>query len=159
MIVNDMNEGAGGTFDNEDRLPRVPLPTIADSCALFLEWCAPLLTAEQLAETEAAVAEFQRPDSPAHTLQAALAEYDATPGVRSWLDTFWPRRYLGRRDRIALNANFFFLFNDSGQSQLDHAATLIAGTVAYKGMIDEEKMPPVVQRGVPQSMLQHQYLF
>ena len=33
-----------------------------------------------------------------------------TPGVGSWLDTFWPYRYLGRRDRIALNANFFFLF-------------------------------------------------
>lgn len=147
------------TFGNEDRLPRVPLPTLEQSCERFLEWCGPLLTAGELAATESAVALFLRPDGPARKLHAGLEQYDAGDGVHSWLDTFWPYRYLGRRDRIALNANFFFLFEDSEQGQVDRAAALIAAAVNYKLMIDEQRLAPAVQRGRPLSMEQNKYLF
>ncbi|MFJ7215786.1 choline/carnitine O-acyltransferase [Amycolatopsis sp. NPDC098790] len=145
------------TFGNEDRLPRVPVPTLEDSRRRLLEWCAPLLTPDELAETEAALAEFIAGPGPG--LQAALEEYDRSPGVRSWLDTFWPYRYLGRRDRIALNANFFFLFQDSPLGQVERAAELTASAVDYKLKLDDERVPPVLLRGTPQSMVQHQYLF
>src|ERR1700760_1663867 len=102
------------TFGNEDRLPRVPLPVLRDSCDRFLAWCAPLLTDEQLAATEKAVAHFAAPGGPGETLHAALADYDASAGVHSWLDAFWPYRYLGRRDRIPPHANIFFLFPAAG---------------------------------------------
>ncbi|WP_069162626.1 choline/carnitine O-acyltransferase [Nocardia altamirensis] len=154
------------TFAAEDHLPRVPLPTLEASCDRFLEWCAPLLSAEQLAETEAAVADLLRADGPGRTLHAALAEYDATPGVGSWLDQFWPSRYLGRRDRIALNANFFFLFRDdtplaasTGATQVDRAAGIISAAVDYKLALDVEAIPPVTQRGQQLSMWQNKYLF
>lgn len=147
------------TFAQEDSLPRVPLPTLEASCERFLAWCAPLLTADQLAVTEAEVTAFLRADGPGRVLQAALEEYDATEGVHSWLDTFWPYRYLGRRDRIALNANFFFLFKDSGRPQVERAAGLVAGAVNYKRRLDQGLIPPVVQRGVPQSMVQNKFLF
>ena len=150
------------TFANEDHLPRIPLPTLAETCDRFLTWCAPLLTPDQLAETTAAVTAFLQ--GPGPTLHAALAEYDAAPGVHSWLDTFWPYRYLGRRDRIALNANFFFLFEDSNVSeteraQLDRAAHLIAAALEYKRRLDDELIPPVLQRGQPLSMEQNKFLF
>ncbi|MGW4528998.1 choline/carnitine O-acyltransferase [Amycolatopsis sp. NPDC004378] len=145
------------TFGNEDRLPRVPVPTLEDSRRRFLEWCAPLLTPDELAETETALAEFVA--GPGPELQAALEEYDRTPGVRSWLDTFWPYRYLGRRDRIALNANFFFLFRESSLGQVERAAELTAAAVDYKLKLDDELVPPVLLRGAPQSMVQHKYLF
>ncbi|HEX5402582.1 MAG TPA: choline/carnitine O-acyltransferase [Pseudonocardiaceae bacterium] len=147
------------TFGNDESLPRVPLPTLADSCRRFLEWCAPLLTEDELAHTESAVADFLAPDGPGHELQAALVEYDRSPGVHSWLDTFWPYRYLGRRDRIALNANFFFLFQPSSLGQDERAAELIASAVDYKLKVDDELVPPVIVRGVPQSMVQHRFLF
>ncbi|MCB5909664.1 choline/carnitine O-acyltransferase [Streptomyces pinistramenti] len=160
---------AGSTFAQEDSLPRVPLPTLEESCERFLAWCEPLLTADERAATEAEVAAFLRPGGPGRTLQAALAGYDTTDGVHSWLDTFWPYRYLGRRDRIALNANFFFLFRDPAPSRsqssppasaaLDRAAVLIAGAVDYKRRLDRETIPPVVQRGRPQSMEQNKFLF
>ncbi|MFF3688344.1 choline/carnitine O-acyltransferase [Streptomyces sp. NPDC002187] len=150
---------AGTTFSLEDSLPRVPLPTLEASCARFLAWCAPLLTADERAATEAEVAAFLEPDGPGRVLHAALEEYDATEGVHSWLDTFWPYRYLGRRDRIALNANFFFLFQDSGRAQVERAAGLIAGALDHKRQLDQELVPPVVQRGVPQSMVQNKFLF
>ncbi|MET7615340.1 choline/carnitine O-acyltransferase [Streptomyces sp. NPDC005408] len=137
----------------------MPLPTLEASCERFLAWCAPLLTADERAATEAEVAAFLRPDGPGRVLHAALEEYDSTEGVHSWLDTFWPYRYLGRRDRIALNANFFFLFQDSGQAQVERAAGLIAGALNYKRQLDQGLIAPVVQRGTPQSMVQNKFLF
>ncbi|MEV5540012.1 choline/carnitine O-acyltransferase [Saccharopolyspora shandongensis] len=159
MTLNSSETWSTSTFGNEDRLPRVPLPTLAESCERFVEWCAPLLDEDELAATEAAVRAFQSPGSPAHALQAALERYDAEEGVRSWLDTFWPYRYLGRRDRIALNANFFFLFRESAQEQVERAAGLIAAAVDYKQLLDAEAIPPVVQRGQPHSMEQQKFLF
>ncbi|MFJ2471836.1 choline/carnitine O-acyltransferase [Streptomyces sp. NPDC087659] len=150
---------APSTFAHEESLPRVPLPTPEASCERFLAWCAPLLTADELAATEAEAAAFLRPGGPGRTLHAALEEYDATEGVHSWLDTFWPYRYLGRRDRIALNANFFFLFRDGDEGQCERAAGLIAGALHHKGLLDREQLPPVVQRGVPQSMVQNRFLY
>lgn len=159
MIVHTSQELSPLTFGNEDRLPRVPLPTLEESCERLLEWCGPLLTASELAATESAVASFLRPDGPARKLHAGLERYNASDGVHSWLDTFWPYRYLGRRDRIALNANFFFLFEDSVQGQVDRASQLVAAAVNYKLMIDGQRVPPAVQRGRPLSMEQNKYLF
>jgi carnitine O-acetyltransferase len=147
------------TFGNDDRLPHVPLPTLEDTCARFLEWCAPLLTVDELATTESAVAAFLEPTSPARTLHAALAEFAASPGVHSWLDLFWPYRYLGRRDRIALNANFFFHFTDTGEGQVERAANLVTAALDYKRRIDDETLPPETLRGKPLSMVQNKYLF
>jgi carnitine O-acetyltransferase len=147
------------TFGNEEHLPRVPVPTLAQSCQRFLDWSAPLLTDEQRADTEKAVQEFLAPSSSAHELQAVLERYDARPDVGSWLDEFWPYRYLGRRDRIALNANFFFLFHDSGADQLTRAAGLVVSAVDYKLRLDAEEIPPAMLRGRPLSMVQNQYLF
>jgi carnitine O-acetyltransferase len=147
------------TFALEDSLPRVPLPTLEASCERFLAWCAPLLSPGELAATEAEVAAFLAPEGPGRVLHEALEEYNSSEGVNSWLDTFWPYRYLGRRDRIALNANFFFLFRDSDEPQVERAAGLIAGALDFKRQIDEELIPPVVQRGKPQSMEQLKYLF
>jgi carnitine O-acetyltransferase len=159
MTLNSSQKPSARTFGNEDRLPRVPLPTLEDSCERFLEWCSPLLTADELAATEAVVASFLRPDSPARALHAALEQYNASEGVHSWLDTFWPSRYLGRRDRIALNANFFFLFKDSDRGQVERAAGLIAAAVDYKLLLDDELIPPIVQRGQELSMEQNKFLF
>ncbi|MFI2280566.1 choline/carnitine O-acyltransferase [Nocardia beijingensis] len=154
------------TFAADDHLPRVPLPTLEDSCGRFLQWCEPLLTADEIAATRAAVDDLLRPGGPGRTLHAALAEYDATPGVGSWLDLFWPSRYLGRRDRIALNANFFFLFRDdtplaasTAATQVDRAAGIISAAVDYKLALDREAVPPVTQRGQQLSMWQNKYLF
>jgi carnitine O-acetyltransferase len=157
--VNNSQEWSTRTFGNEEHLPRVPLPTLEESCDRFLAWCAPLLTADELAETEDAVAAFLRPGGPGQSLHAALERYDAAEGVFSWLDTFWPARYLGRRDRIALNANFFSLFKDSGQTQIDRAAGLIAAAVNYKVQLDDERVPPIIQRGQALSMEQNKFLF
>ena len=159
MTAPDDGERAHGLLAREADLPRVPLPALEDSAARFLEWCAPLLSAEELASTEQAVRAFLAPESSARRLQAALEEYDARPDVPSWLDDFWRQRYLGRRDRIALNANFFFLFEDAAHGQVERAARLVAAALDHKALLDADRLPQVVQRGRPLSMEQTRWLF
>ena len=159
-----MNTTQAGTFGNEAGLPRVPLPDVSDTCARFLEWCAPLLTPAELDDTRRTVKNFQA-DPVTARVQDALAGYDASGEDDSWLDEFWRDRYLGRRDPIALNANFFFLFNDAapagdrGDDQIGRAVSLITAALDYKRGLDSETVPPATRRGQPLSMVQHRYLF
>jgi carnitine O-acetyltransferase len=157
--LSSADELSTRTFGNDVRLPRVPLPTLEKSCERFVAWCSPLLSDAELAATEAAVASFLRPESPARKLQAALERFNARDGVRSWLDEFWLSRYLGRRDRIALNANYFCLLEGSGQGQVERAAGLIAAAVDYKLLLDAQLIPPAVHRGRALSMEQNRFLF
>jgi carnitine O-acetyltransferase len=149
-----------GTFDAEDDLPRVPVPALADSAEQFLTWCDPLLDDAQRTETRAAVDQLLRPDGPGPVLQAALEAYDAEPSTHSWLDDFWESRYLGRRDRIALNANFFFLFADGAEDdQASRAAALVLGALHHQALVDTGALPPATRKGAPMTMEQHKYLF
>ena len=137
--MSDSEELSSLTFGNEDSLPRVPLPTLEGSCERFLEWCRPLVDGDELQATEVAVASFLQADGPAQTLQAALERYNCDDGAPSWLEAFWRDRYLGRRDRTAINANFFFLFEDTGEGQVGRAA----GLEACCGVVRATPLPGV----------------
>ncbi len=143
----------------DEALPRVPLPELRATCERFLEWCDPLLDDPGRAATRAAVEEFLRPDSRAWALQEELADYDARPDVGSWLDDFWRTRYLGRRDRIALNANFFFLFPRRPGTQAERAAELTAAALDYKIAVDTGALEPPTLRGAALSAEQNKHLF
>lgn len=147
------------TYDFDEKLPRLPIPTLEETCERFLQRCSPLLTDEELAATAAAVEQFLAPDSPARAWQGDIERFDRTPGVGSWLDAFWAFRHLGYRDSIALSANSFFLFADSEHGQLERAAELIARSAAYKLELDAELVAPVQLRGRPVSMHQNRCLF
>ena len=153
-----------GTFANQKDLPRVPLPELEETCERFLAWCKPLLTDAEFSQTRQALHDFARPRGPGEALHRDLERYDKSPDVYSWLDDFWPQRYLGRRDPIALNANFFFLFPDDptlagGNEQTTRATWLICGALHYKHLLDTETLPVATMRGLPLCMEETKYLF
>lgn len=148
-----------GTFAHLEQLPRVPLPAFQDTLARFEEWCSPLLSAAELQQTQQAMQQFARPEGAGEKLHAALQAYDQQDGVFSWLDEFWPARYLGRRVPVSINANFVFLFKERPKTQLERAAELIAATVQYKQRLDDESLPVATLRGRPLCMSEYKYLF
>lgn len=148
-----------GTFSRLGTLPRLPLPELSVIPTLFEEWCAPLLSEQELAETRKAIAEFFKSNGQAEQLHLALLAYDDRPDVFSWLDRFWPARYLGRRVAVSINANFFFLFKQQQKKQTRRAAELIASAVDYKLRLDQEAVPVSMVRDKPLCMVQNKYLF
>lgn len=155
----DAGTQAPGTFDSLGKLPRLPVPDFADTIRRFEEWCTPLLTAEELQKTREAMVTFARPGGPGERLHAAILDYDRQPGVYSWLDEFWPARYLGRRVPLPVNANFFFLFRGQPGNQIERTAELTAAAVDYKLRLDGEEIPPASLRDRPLCMVQNKYLF
>jgi carnitine O-acetyltransferase len=148
-----------GTFAYEGTLPKVPLPRLDVTIARFLDWCTPLLSLEERATTRKAVYAFTKPGGLGEQLYAALkAHYDDSATV-SWLDRFWATRYLGRRDCIALNANFFFLFQHTGLTRAARAAAIAAAGLNFKLSLDSELLPPMMSRDKPLDMNQLRYLF
>lgn len=159
LADRDAAEQAPGTFDNLGKLPRLPVPDLADTIRRFEEWCSPLLSTEELHKTRDALATFARPGGPGERLHAAILDYDRQPGVYSWLDAFWPERYLGRRTPLPVNANFFFLFRGLPGDPIERAAELTAAAVDYKLRLDNEEIPPASLRDKPLCMVQNKYLF
>src|SRR5262249_37781427 len=146
-------------FDDDGRLPRLPLPGLDDSCARFLAWCAPLLTQDELAETRAAVAACLHQDSPARRLQAELEAKEARGEAGGRPDALLGGRYLRRRGPIALGADYFFLFEDCDRGQVERAAGLITAAVDYKLLLDEHRIRPDVRGSRPLPAHQNRFLF
>ena len=159
MGFNSRAQTQPRTFESQKQLPRVPLPTLDDSCSIFLEWCNPLLSSKKQKITICAVDKFAHKEGPGRKLHSNLVKYESIPGVESWLDDFWQTRYLGRRDPIALNANFFFLFPDRPCSQVQRAAEIITAVLHYKIQLDIERIPVEMLRDRPLCMIQNRNLF
>lgn len=156
------------TFSFDGKLPKVPLPELSDTSRRFLEWCTPLLTQDEQARTKSALAAFTKSGGLGEQTHAALKKFNEQPGTHSWLDIFWPSRYLGRRDPIALNANFFFLFEPDHAAltaapdhpgQARRAAEIIVAGLTYKLNLDKEQIPVAMNKQTPLSMDQMKYLF
>lgn len=151
--------GGAKTFSYAGKLPKVPLPDLTTTKDRFMEWCSPLLTDAEKQETKAALEVFMKPGGLGAKTHAALEVFNNKPETHSWLDIFWPSRYLGRRDPIALNANFFFLFQHQDASQVKRAALITAAGLNYKLKLDKEEIPVAMNRDTPLDMDQLKYLF
>lgn len=156
---NQQSSDKETTFIHEESLPKVPLPDLGETQERFMEWCSPLLNSEEAQKTQAALKMLTSKGGLGERLHAALVDFNNQPTTHSWLDIFWPSRYLGRRDPIALNANFFFLFRHEHLGQLQRAAKIAASALNYKLMLDDEKIPVAKIKNTPLSMDQVKYLF
>lgn len=148
-----------GTFQHLGQLPRVPLPQLDESLARFETWCAPLLTSDELAQTRETIARFGASNGAGQKLHKLLTNFDQQDDTDSWLDNFWPERYLGRRVPVSINANFVFLFKERQLNQIEHAAELIRIAVDFKQRLDDESLPAGYMRDTPLCMSGYKYLF
>ncbi|KAI9258898.1 acyltransferase ChoActase/COT/CPT [Phascolomyces articulosus] len=166
------------TYSLQHTLPRLPIPSLKESCAIYLHSLKPLLTPEQLAQTEKNVSDFLKSDL-SRSLQQRLIDIDqASPN--NWLeDNFWLRKaYLEWRDPLMVNSNWYMLGRDdvnhpqdllvnngvrpSGHFtyyQLHRAAHMIYRGLEYKEKLDVEEIPVDMIKGKPQCMWQHSRIF
>lgn len=156
---NNSAERGYSTFHFQELLPRLPVPDLQSTVKKLLVWSSSLLTAEEYAETEAAVCEFLRPGGDGEKLQEALIEWSGQEGIENWLEPFWDDIYLRNRGPIAVHITPFFLFRDIGMGQLEGAAALIRATLEFKKVVDTESLPVEFERSAPLCMMQYHRIF
>lgn len=71
--VNDDKSYPGVTFAHQDKLPKLPIPDLAESCNRYLQALKPLQTPREHSDTKHAVQEFLYKDGP--ELQEKLKKY------------------------------------------------------------------------------------
>ncbi|KAF8548270.1 acyltransferase ChoActase/COT/CPT [Imleria badia] len=142
----------GSTFANQDALPKLPIPSLEDTCKRYLNALRGLQDDDEHAATTRAVQSFLQGDGPA--LQERLKYY---------IEDFWYESYLSHSDPVVLALNpFFVLENDPTPdrgSQLPRAAALIMSSLGFVHDLRAGLLNPDNVRGRPLDMDQYTRLF
>ncbi|EME85639.1 uncharacterized protein MYCFIDRAFT_186180 [Pseudocercospora fijiensis CIRAD86] len=149
----------GVTFAAQDKLPKLPIPDLEQTCKRYLESVDPLQNAREHADSERAVREFLRTDGP--QLQEKLKEYSANKS--NYIEQFWYDSYLNFDNPVVLNLNPFFLLEDdptpARNNQVTRAASLVVSALSFARAVRKEELPPDMIRGQPLDMYQYSRLF
>ncbi len=146
-------------FPHQAELPPLPLPTLSDTCARYLETVKPLLTEEELAHTEAVVADFQREGGVGEGLQEVLEERAA--GSRNWMEEWWEQlAYLRTRTTMAVHINWFGVVPALGipEGELENvhlAALLLDGVLKMKARLEAGRF--AVEKLAGRNLDMHQF--
>ncbi|GAA5806236.1 hypothetical protein HPULCUR_011767 [Helicostylum pulchrum] len=154
------------TFSLQNTLSRLPVPSLEESCALYLKSIIPLQTPQEHANTKSIVADFLASDI-SKSLQQRLIDIDHTSPT-NWLeDNYWLKKaYLEWREPLMVNSNWYILGQvDAGQPkellanngvqatglysqfQVRRAAHMIRRGLEYKEILDREELPVDMVRG------------
>ncbi|KAF9174519.1 Carnitine O-acetyltransferase mitochondrial [Mortierella sp. AD010] len=138
------------SFQNQHKLPRLPIPSLAETAARYKKSLIPILSESDLARAEKAVDEFVKPGGLGETLQSRLHDMDRTE-KNSWLETIWLNKgYLEWREPSMINVNWWSQFKDSPTFNLEQAPA--------RGVISDT-LPPEYQRTAPLCMNQYKNQF
>ena len=83
----DTSRGAMLRF--EDSLPRLPVPTLEETCKRYLKSVHPLLSQQEFESTKRAVTDFQKPGGQGEVLQKRLLARREDPKHRNWIYEWW----------------------------------------------------------------------
>eukprot|EP01136_Pigoraptor_vietnamica_P038819 Opistho-1_new@687 len=146
-------------------IPRLPVPTLQETCDRYLRYVRPLVDDAQFEKTKAAVEAFATGDGPElHNVVVKLAQPDADNWNKypfSYIEKFWDDMYLNGRWAVPINSNPFFLLRPDPKrtNMVDRAASLIEATTRFHmkihgGMLEVDKVG-----STPLDMSQYRKLF
>ncbi|KAE9411136.1 acyltransferase ChoActase/COT/CPT [Gymnopus androsaceus JB14] len=146
---------SGKTFASQDKLPKLPVPPLEDTCKRYLRALEALQDPEEYSKTKQVVKEFLENEGP--EIQKKLKEWAATQ------DRHVYESYLSHSDPVVLALNpFFVLENDptpNRGSQLSRAASLIVASLGFIHDLRAKILEPDFVRSTPLDMDQYTRLF
>lgn len=158
-------------FSNQDKLLRLPVPSLNSTLEKYITSVEPLCNEEELAQTKRYVQQFISNPRWGNDLQSQLETLDRLSPT-SFIEGFWDTMYLEIRDPIVLNVNPAFIFSNNinvdlksvskqlGTSpKVAKAALLIHGAAHYINLIKTGHLEPYVEKTVPLDMSQYPKLF
>jgi carnitine O-acetyltransferase len=151
----------GILYKHQSSLPKLPVPTLEETCKKYLETVKPLVSPLQFNKTLEIVTKFQQDGQMGPVLQKRLLDRGSSTET-SWLFEWWNEyAYMGYRDPVVINVNYFFAFNDDKKRMdpVKRAASIITGAMQFRDMIIDESLPPDSTKQGPLCSEQYRYLF
>ncbi|KAI7902149.1 acyltransferase ChoActase/COT/CPT [Cokeromyces recurvatus] len=158
-ILSTSDPCGGETFKYQDKLPKLPIPSLESTAQKYLQALKPLQTQEEHEATKHAIQDFLNNEGP--ELQTKLQTYATDKS--SYIEEFWYDSYLQYTDSVVLNLNPFFLLEDDPtplrNNQIIRASSLIYSTLNFIETLRTKQLEPDVFRGTPLCMSQFSRLF
>jgi carnitine O-acetyltransferase len=146
----------------ENSLPKLPVPSLAETAAKYLKSVRPLLSRDDFSRTETAVKEFVKPGGIGEKLQTKLVRKAQDPECKNWLAEWWDDiAYLEYRDPVVMFVSYFYTHKDDRHRKLpaQRAAALTKAALSFKTQIDEGTLEPDYMRKAPIAMSSFKYMF
>lgn len=143
----------------EDTLPRLPVPTLEETCQRYLKSLHPLLTSEEYAASEKAVSKFQQQAS---QLQDRLVEKAEKPDVKNWIIDWWNEAaYLAYKDPVVPYVSYFYSFRDDRKRRnpAKRAAAITTAALEFQKEVMSGTLEPEYMRKKPMTMDVYKYMF
>lgn len=149
-------------FKHQSQLPKLPVPTLSETCTKYLRSIEPFLSPAQLASTTAIVEEFARVGGQGEVLQKRLEHF--AEGRDNWLAEFWDDyAYMSYRDPVVPFVSYFFSHKDIdnaiGKHQLYKASLIAYYATQFLIQVESETLQPEIIKGKPYCMNAFHYMF
>lgn len=143
----DLEPASQPLYRFQEALPRLPVPSLEATVALYLSTVAPLVTPAELEATKALAKAFLRPGGMGETLQRRLLARAAERRDTSYLAEWWNTLgYLQVRDPVVFNVSYFFHFADSAHAEqrtpVGRAAALLRGAMEFRALVASGRLEP-----------------
>ena len=148
-------------IQHQTSIPRLPVPTLQETCSLYLKSLEGIANSEEYSRAAQTVSTFLESEE-ASRLQQLLVERDGKQDQPSWLEEYWDDAYLYTRDPVPININYFFGFERAKphhSSQIGRASALLHAAVDFYITIRDQTLPHDTDRGAPLCMSQFRRVF
>ncbi|ORX86023.1 acyltransferase ChoActase/COT/CPT [Basidiobolus meristosporus CBS 931.73] len=167
-----VSKKAGVTFQNQDNLPKLPVPDLQDTADRYLRSLEPVLrNSEEFERAAQAVSTFIKPNGLGETLQNRLLSLERNAEL-SWLEDIWVNKaYLEYREPVLLNVNWWCTFNNPPQglveakkggfseAQIKRASSFVRRVLEFSDLVNRQELPVDQLRKAPLCMNQYKRIF
>ncbi len=125
------------------KLPNLPIPTLDETCQLYLSSVQPLVSNSDFKRTSSYVKEFLKESGSGHVLQQRLKDHATKEEAKglSWLRDWWNNdAYMAYRDSVVVNVSYFFTFKDTRLTAPQRATATILSVLKFKDLMESGRL-------------------
>ncbi|XP_034390384.1 carnitine O-palmitoyltransferase 1, liver isoform isoform X2 [Cyclopterus lumpus] len=147
-------------YSFQNSLPRLPVPTIKDTCRRYLESVRPLMEDERYERMEGLTKDFEKNLGPRLQWYLKLKSWWASNYVSDWWEEYI---YLRGRGPIMVNSNYYamdFLYVFPTSIQAARAGNAIHAIMLYRRKLDRAQVQPLMLlHTIPMCSAQYECMF
>ncbi|MEA3423994.1 MAG: choline/carnitine O-acyltransferase [Bacillota bacterium] len=149
-------------YDNQKNLPKLPLPSLSDTCNKLLKWSKPLINDEVYNNFLLSVNEFISPIGIGPVLENDLISWNEQKNTSNWLESFSYDAYFENRLPLPINSNVTHVLEKNGSTknltQSELSASLAITLFQYNKILNDENLSIDYQGNTPLCMSQYKTL-
>uniref|UniRef100_A0AAV2KZI9 carnitine O-palmitoyltransferase n=1 Tax=Knipowitschia caucasica TaxID=637954 RepID=A0AAV2KZI9_KNICA len=147
-------------YSFQNSLPRLPVPSVKDTCRRYLESVRPLMDDEQFERMKGLAKDFEKNLGPRVQWYLKLKSWWASNYVSDWWEEYI---YLRGRSPIMVNSNYYamdFLYVFPTSIQAARAGNAIHAIMLYRRQLDRAQIKPLMLlHTIPMCSSQYERMF